>query len=408
MRILLIWGADYPWDIRIEKFSRALHLKGHEIYLLCRNLKGLPKFESWEYGQIHRLTPSGRSVISYALSFPVFFNPIWLKACLRVIYKNPIDLIIVRDLPLALCGLFAARLTGRPILMDMAENYVALLEDTWRFEPFRIQNILVRNPAFACLIEKVAIRMMNHIFVVVEEAKQRLISKGVPEYKIDIVSNTPDIKFFENTLDELSKSDIRLMQNRYIIVYVGGLEYSRGLEQVVQAMSIVAKRVPESLFLVIGKGNSEQTLRNLAHKLGISNHVKLRGWVNQEKIPAFLKHSSVGIIPHYVTNHTNNTVPNKLFDYMYYGLPIIASACRPIARILREDSCGLTYLSEKDLSHKIIQLRDNNLRKTMALRGQNAVKSRYNWAQDAKILNSKVERLVKINTKNGYWENKEE
>ena len=74
--------------------------------------------------------------------------------------------------------------------------------------------------------------------------------------------------------------------------------------------------------------------------------------MDYKKIPGFLKKSSVGTIPHHVTNHTNYTIPNKLFDYMYYGLPVIASGCRPIARILQKEGCGMNFPCQKPLRAK--------------------------------------------------------
>jgi len=75
MKILLIWGDDYPWDVRIEKFLRALHSNGHMVHLLCRNLKSLERNETWEYGHIHRLPALKIAFLNYFFSFPVFLNP---------------------------------------------------------------------------------------------------------------------------------------------------------------------------------------------------------------------------------------------------------------------------------------------------------------------------------------------
>jgi len=111
-----------------------------------------------------------------------------LKAALQIIRQNCIDVVIVRDLPLAVTALLAGHMTNTPVCMDMAENYVALLEDTWTYEPFRPLNVLIRNPKLARHVERFVIKTMDCIIVVVEEARQRLLAEGVPSYKIEVVA----------------------------------------------------------------------------------------------------------------------------------------------------------------------------------------------------------------------------
>jgi glycosyltransferase involved in cell wall biosynthesis len=395
MRVLVIWGSDYPWDIRIDKFLRTLVDKGHQAHLLCRNLEGLQRKENVESVTIHRLTLCASPRLRYVLSFPVFLNPTWLWATIKIICQDKIDVIIVRDLPLALCAVVAGRLCGRPVIMDMAENYVALLEDTWKYEPFRIQNVFLRNPKLAGWVEMLATRLLDHIVVVVEEAKERLIKDGVPRGKIDVVSNTPDIDFFKKAPLKLADEDMSLMENRYVIIYVGGLEFSRGLDQVVRSMVEVVNKIPESLFMMIGDGNSKEHLRNLSMRLGIERNVTLRGWVDFEHIPAFLDCASVGIIPHYVTNHTNYTIPNKIFDYMYHGLPVVASECRPMARILNDIGCGVTFSDTEHLSKILINLRDPDISGQLSANGRDAVINRYNWAYDSERLDSTIRSVMR-------------
>jgi len=162
----------------------------------------------------------------------------------------------------------------------------------------------------------------------------------------------------------------------------------------VLAMRAVSQEIPESLFLIIGRGNAEERLRSLIDELHLSHHVIMKGWLELEKIPAYLKRASVGVVPHFITQHTNNTIPNKLFDYMYFRLPVVASKCIPIARILIQEGCGFTFSSCDELTKSLIELRKSSIRDAYGLRGRNAVISRYNWSQDSMRLNSIVNSIV--------------
>jgi glycosyltransferase involved in cell wall biosynthesis len=396
MKILKIWDADYPWDIRVEKICRTLSQESYEVHLLCRNLKNLPTYEKWQYGHIHRLPFFLTRSVNYLLSFPAFFNPLWIFSARKLIKKFDIDLILVRDLPLTLAAVAAGRMTGRPVIWDMAENYSFLVDDIWRYEPFRFQNFFIRNPYIVRLIEKVALKLVDHILVVVEESQKRLLASGVEQYRVSIVSNTPDLSAFEKESEDLSESDKNIFKNRFVVIYVGGLEVSRGLEQVVDAMPFVINNAPDILFLIIGAGNSEERIKTKVRELGISGHVLLLGWLDFDLVLPFIQRSDIGIIPHCVTAHTNHTIPNKFFDFMSQGLPVITSAAKPMIRILREERCGLTFQGQHELIEALITLHDNNVRKIMGAKGQSAVIRYYNWKHDFASLSKIIDCYCNI------------
>ena len=53
----------------------------------------------------------------------------------------------------------------------------------------------------------------------------------------------------------------------------------------------------------------------------------------------FLKSQDIGIVPHEKTDEIEYTIPNKLFDYMSYSLPVLVSSAKPIQRITNESNC---------------------------------------------------------------------
>jgi glycosyltransferase involved in cell wall biosynthesis len=127
----------------------------------------------------------------------------------------------------------------------------------------------------------------------------------------------------------------------------------------------------------------------LAQELSVSNYVVFEGFQPQEKIPSYIIASSIGLIPHLKTAHTDNTIPHKLFHYMLMNKPVVAANCNPIERILSESNAGLIYRSnnEKDLADKIIQLyKNNSLRIEMGENGRKAVLEKYNWSITIKNL----------------------
>src|SRR5438067_1698975 len=98
--------------------------------------------------------------------------------------------------------------------------------------------------------------------------------------------------------------------------------------------------------------------------------------------------SDVGVVPHLVTDHTNTTIPNKLFDYMAYARPVLVSDAAPMRRIGCQEHCGLYHRSGDvpDIVRKLRTLTDPEVRKRFGARGRQAVVERYNWDRDAERL----------------------
>ena len=98
--------------------------------------------------------------------------------------------------------------------------------------------------------------------------------------------------------------------------------------------------------------------------MGIGDSIKFLGWVNNKEVPEYIANADVGIVPHHKCSHWDNTIPNKLFDYMAAGKPVIVSNVIPMARIVNETECGKVY-SDYDvdsLVSVIEQLENNDLR----------------------------------------------
>src|SRR5439155_14478133 len=86
-------------------------------------------------------------------------------------------------------------------------------------------------------------------------------------------------------------------------------------------------------------------LELLAKSLGLGSAVQFPGWVKFEQIWSYISRSTVCLIPHLRTEHTDTTLPNKLFDYMAMGKPVVSTDCAPLERVIKETECGLTFAS---------------------------------------------------------------
>lgn len=393
MNVCHVYQDQYPWDVRVEKISAALAQHGMTVHIVSRNRDGLSRKEEWRTGiYVHRLPRPRSAMIRTMVNFPAFFSPFWLHAITSVVRNTNARLIIVRDLPLSITAWMAGKITKRPVLLDMAENYPAMIEDMWKYRGPKRLDYLIRNPAALRSLERVALPRMDAILVVCEESAARLQKMGVPREKTYVVGNTP--RLANDDKHEIAR-EIR-DKSDFILLYVGGLEETRGLEIALRALPKVIKAKPNTLLVLVGEGTSRTMLRTLAKTLRIEERILWMGWQDQRSIPGLIRASDVCLIPHYVTAHTDTTVPNKLFDYMLQSKPVVATSAKPLAAIIESTRCGVTYSdhSPDELADRIVQLSNNKLRETLGKAGHQAVLDKYNWRTDSHTLLEAVESLV--------------
>lgn len=380
MRVLYVWDAEYPWDVRTEKVCMALTQNGHQVFVTARNLQGRPRTEVRPEGIVQRL-PAFPGMLRRWLSFPAFFNPFWLRHIYGLGRRHQIDVIMVRDLPLAPTALLAAG--GRwPVILDMAENYPAMIADIWADSRQRRFDALVRNPRLVEAVERYVVRRVAHVITVVEESKERVIRLGVPEERVSVVSNTPPAARVTPRAPRAPGDSLRM-------VYLGLMEKHRGVSDVLEAArSLVGTKTPFHLDLV-GDGRDLEEFRATSARLGLGgDRVTFHGRLSHDEALAVVSRAHVGLVPHLATLSWNSTVPNKLFDYMAAGLAVVSSDAIPAARIVRDTGAGLVFRSGDglELADQVRQLLDVASWDRYRTAGQEAVRSRYNWESDARTL----------------------
>lgn len=387
-KILYIWDADYPWDIRVEKICRSLVSAGYEVHIASRNLERNPTHEEDQGLHIHRIKTWKNDRLNFACSFPVFFSPFWKRFLDSIITSYHIDLIIVRDLPMAIAGIWAGKRHNLPVIFDMAEDYVAMVRQIWRARKFQGLNLVVRNPYLAGMVERYALPRFDHVLVVVDEAKEVAIRAGALLENVTIVGNTPQLAVVNSVPDDSQTLPDQLSQfkDHYLAVYTGGIQRSRGLQIVFEAIPEIVKKIPQFTFIIIGAGYAAEQLKTIARKKGIDKYISWVGWVNHEELFQYINAANVGVIPHYRSPHVDTTIPNKIFDYMACRLPVIASDAPPMQRIVEETGAGLIFTSgdSVDLAKSILRIFASQ--EKYGERGNAAVHEKYNWSVDEKRL----------------------
>jgi len=396
--ITFIYQEKYPWDVRIEKFLNAFDKYGISTQLVCRNRSNQETNEKANKSTTILRLPYVNTLprLSEAMNFPAFFSPWWIFKTYHAAKQNRSKLIIVRDLPLAPLALFVGKLLRVPTAIDLAENYPAMIADSWKYRGPSFVDLFIRNPFLLKRLEKAVLPCFDTIFVVSEFSKARIKALGVEDRKIVVVGNTPIAK------SEIGEDDdCQFMRNikevsDFIILYVGGLEETRGLDIVIKAIPKLKNHYNRIKFVIVGEGTSKTNLIALSQKLKIEDNVYFAGWRNHKSIGSIINSADVCIIPHYVTEHTDTTIPNKLFDYMLQKKPVITTNALSLRTLVQECKCGYIYVHDnpESLVNAVMKLSDTQERLRCGNAGYDKILNKYIWMHDeARLMRSITQTL---------------
>ena len=383
MKILMVLDHEFPPDIRVENEIEALTAAGHEVHVACYTMKGRPAKETHQGAHVHRKHINKLTYKSSVgcLKFPLYFH-FWKTFLTGLMNKNSFNAIHVHDLPLASVGFEIARKNNIPFTLDLHENWPALL----RMSPHTktpLGKLLSSNTQWE-RYEKKYVQLADHVIVVVEEAKDRLKFMGVKEDKITVVGNTLNLNHFD--LKDLPGSD-----DKIVLAYAGGISEHRGLQFPIIGLKKLKGMSKKAELWILGEGSYTEELKRLAQENEVSEHVEFFGWKPYNEMQEYLAKADICIIPHIKSDHTDTTIPHKLFQYMYAGKPIIASDCAPIKRIVEKVGCGLIYHwnQPEEFAACVSALAEDPSRfREMKNAGKKGVESEYLWENDRIRLNT--------------------
>ena len=401
MKILKVWDGEYPWDVRTEKVCRALTGAGHQVHMVARNRDCRVLREELEECTVHRMPPfraMGR-LVDAATQFPAFFNPRWVGLMKRVGQGEGVGAILVRDLPLAPTAIHVGRRLRVPVVLDMAENYPAMIRDLWTTGSTKPGDFLVRNPRAVEAVERWTMARIDHILVVVEESRDRLVEElGVPQGRITVVGNTPSVERLDGYLDPSASEERppRTPGDPLRLTYLGLLEQARGVGAVIEAVGLCRDRGIPVEFTIIGDGRAAPQFEALARERSLDDSwVRLLGFVPYREALPLLAESDVGVIPHLANESWNTTIPNKLFDYMAAGVAVLTSEARPAQRVVEDTRCGLSFQGgdPESAAGAIERLWREGGTGEMGRRGRAAIRDEFNWERDGERLLQAMESL---------------
>ncbi len=241
------------------------------------------------------------------------------------------------------------RASGRPAawLYD-AHEYVAGLS---------VYGSRTRRKRAAYLdLEREFIRGADAVITVTQPLAEALQRQYRLAARPAVVMNSPVIGAGAEPVDVGLRQRLGLAEGTTLLVYAGGVTAARGLETAVRALPALPQ-VHLAVVAVPGPHTAgARRVAELASGLGVSDRVHLLDPVAPEQVSSYVSSADIGLLPLLHFGSHEVALPNKLFEYLHGGLPVLVSDCRAQAEFIREHRVGRVHVAG-DVDSFVTELR---------------------------------------------------
>ena len=351
---------DLATDQRVHRHCLTLQAKGFDVLLIGRVLKGSPALAQRSYVAHRMALPFQRGPLFYAtFNMALFFQLLFRRA----------DLLFANDLDTLLPNFLISHLKGSRLIYDSHEYFTEVPELVHR--P-RIRAIWLR-------LEHMLVPRLKHAFTVSAPIAKAYKEKyGV---NFQVMRNMPVL---EEEAPAVSASPP-------VILYQGAVNVGRGIDLAIRAM----QHIDNAVLHIAGSGDVEREMQQLVTQLRLQHRVHFLGRIPFAKLASITRTASIGISfeEKFGLNY-EYALPNKLFDYIHAGVPVLVADLPAMAAIVRENGVGEVLLSRdlKDVAQQLQGMLDAE-KQAEWRKSCHLAALRLNWQEEVKALERTLDTI---------------
>lgn len=345
-------------DPRVEKEARALAEHGYPVTIIGWDRSAtLPSPDSFFDISIQRL-PIRANYGAGLSNLPALLR--WQAGLLGwlIRHRKQYDIIHACDFDTILPALIVKWLFGKKVVYDIFDFYA----DHLRRTPQWIKQ-LIRALDYWAISQSDAV-------IIVDDARREQIDGSKPK-SLAVIYNAP-----EDTSDDIAPTADPYPPGRFRLAYIGLLQVERGLFEMLQVM----QKHPDWALAIAGFGGDETEIAARAQQMP---NVRFLGRLPYQQALSLSK-AADALFATYdpaIPNHRYSS-PNKVFEAMMLGKPVIVCHATNMDQIIQQAQCGLVvpYGDVPALDSALTQLAsDAGLRQQLGQNGRTAYETRYGW-----------------------------
>lgn len=258
--------------------------------------------------------------------------------------------------------------TGAKVIYDVHEDVPKQIRSKY-WIPFFLRPV---SALAVDVLERRYARQMDKII-----AATGSIAKRFPAKITSVVKNYPDTSVIDAAAAE------PFDKSRPVAIYAGAIAEIRGIHQIIQA----AKKTDGAIGLMLVGSFAPAALEQEILAPALEKYVTYRGQLPFAKMCSVMKSCDMGLVTFLPEPNHIEALPNKLFEYMAAGLPVIASDFPLWKKIVEGNKCGLCVNPNDSgaIARAMEYFATNPVRaKAMGEAGKRAVAGIYNWDSESK------------------------
>lgn len=365
-RIIISAISDLVTDQRVHRTSLTFTKQGWKVTLIGRKLKSSMPLNARRY-----------RAFRFKLWFekgPLFYASYNLRLFFYLMFHK-FDLLVANDLDTLLANYLASRIKRKPLLYDSHEFFTGVPE--------------LENNSFARKvwvgIERLIFPRLKYI-ITVNDSIASLYS-NMYHKEVRVIRNIPEMPLLTGQLkrEEIRKS-IPVEDGKKLLIMQGaGINVDRGAEEAVLAM----KYIDFALLLIIGSGDVIGKLKAMVKENNLSTKVKFLDKMPFDQLMNYTRAADAGLTLDKDTNiNYRLSLPNKLFDYIHAGIPVLASYVPEVKKIIEQYKIGVIIDNHdpKHIADKITFMFADNNRYALWKQNLDTAARQLSWSVEEKKL----------------------
>jgi glycosyltransferase involved in cell wall biosynthesis len=329
--------------IRSYEMARQLLARGHQVTMVCGSYGGgeTGLTQAFEGGR-RRGQVDGIDIIEFDLAYSntdgfVKRGMTFTKFALRSIglaFTEKYDVLFATTTPLTagIPGILARWLRGKPFVFEV--------RDLWPELP-RAMGV-IRNPVVLWamgVLEWASYRSAHRLVGLSPGIVEGIAHRGVPRERIAAVPNGCDLGIFGKEVQPWRP--LGIAPNDLMAVFAGTHGMANGLDAVLDAAAELKRRGRDDIkLLLIGQGKLKSGLQARATREGLNN-LAFHDPVNKARLAGLMAAADIGLqVLANVPAFYYGTSPNKFFDYIAAGLPVLNNYPGWLADMITQHQCG--------------------------------------------------------------------
>lgn len=202
-----------------------------------------------------------------------------------------------------------------------------------------------------------------------------------------------DVEVYERA-SRMGRSPWQKPGHEFWVAYVGTIGKTYDIDTILEAALLLKEREPNIRFFIVGSGPLLQASQKKAHDWGLWN-VVFTGFMPLDTVAQLLVQSDVGI--NAIAHGAVSAFPNKVFDYLAAGLPVVNSVKGELRAFIQQHGIGVSYEAGQAESLRdaiLVLYKEAELRVQMGKRGGQLARERFDRQVAYSALLDVIEQLV--------------